>query len=84
LADTAPDAELLALLGTTYAALADEARAESCYRRALYLDPSHSEALLHLALILDRRGDSGGANRLRMRARRGVAAPAPVKPSERA
>jgi chemotaxis protein methyltransferase WspC len=83
LAHTGPDAELLALLGTTYAALSDEARAEGCYRRALYLDPHHAEALLHLALILDRRGDRGGASRLRMRARRGIATDAPVtNPSE--
>jgi chemotaxis protein methyltransferase WspC len=66
-------AELLALLGTTYAALADAPRAESCYRRALYLDPSHADALLHLALILEGRGDGGGASRLRARARRGDA-----------
>jgi chemotaxis protein methyltransferase WspC len=67
-------AELLALLGTTYAALSEEARAESCYRRALYLDPSHPDALLHLALLLEGRGDSAGASRLRTRARRGAGA----------
>lgn len=67
------DAELLAIMGTTYAAYGDEEHAETCYRRALYLDPSHTEALLHLALLLDARGDSGAGDRLRARARRQLA-----------
>ena len=67
------DAELLAIMGTTYAASGDVERAETSYRRALYLDPSHTEALLHLALLLDARGDSAAADRLRIRARRQLA-----------
>ena len=66
------DAELLAIMGTTYAAFDDAERAETCYRRALYLDPSHTEALLHLALLLDARGDGRAGDRLRARARRHV------------
>ncbi|MEP6991767.1 MAG: protein-glutamate O-methyltransferase CheR [bacterium] len=66
------DAELLAIMGVTYAAVANDERAESCYRRALYLDPSHTEALLHLALLLDARGDTRAGDRLRARARRQV------------
>ena len=69
---TEADAELLALMGTTYAALEDESRAEACYRRALYLDPSHADALLHLALLLEGRGDATAASRLRARARRSL------------
>ena len=69
---TGADAELLALMGTTYAALLDVSHAEACYRRALYLDPSHADALTHLALLLDDRGDSTAASRLRARARRGL------------
>ena len=65
-----PSAELLAIMGTTYAASNDEVRAEACYRRALYLDPSHADAMLHLALLLGQRGDDAGADRLRARARR--------------
>jgi len=68
-------AELLALMGTTYDAIREDDRAESCYRRALYLDPSHADALLHLALLMERRGDSPAATRLRARARRTLDTP---------
>jgi chemotaxis protein methyltransferase WspC len=68
-------AELLALVGTTYDAMRDEARAEACYRRALYLDPSQADALLHLALLMERRGDGASATRLRVRARRTLDTP---------
>ena len=67
---TDASAGLLALMGTTYDAMQQDARAEACYRRALYLDPSHADALLHLALLLERRGDTVSASRLRSRARR--------------
>jgi chemotaxis protein methyltransferase WspC len=69
-AESEPTADLLALLGTTRAALGDVGFPEECYRRALYLDPTHPDALLHLALLLQTRGDHGGAMRLRSRARR--------------
>lgn len=72
MADGAPSADLLMLVGAAYEATKDEGRAEGCYRRALYLDPAHEESLLHLALLLERRGDSEGAKRLRARARRGT------------
>jgi chemotaxis protein methyltransferase WspC len=65
-----PSADLLTLLGISYEALSDGTRAERSYRRALYVDPTHAEALLHLALLLDKRGDGEGALRLRARARR--------------
>jgi chemotaxis protein methyltransferase WspC len=63
-------ADLLALMGTTYDAINEQSRAEACYRRALYLEPSHADALLHLALLMERRGDAAAATRLRTRARR--------------
>jgi chemotaxis protein methyltransferase WspC len=69
------NADLLALMGTTYDAMREATRAEACYRRALYLDPSHADALLHLALLMERRGDSASATRLRARARRTLDAP---------
>ena len=69
---SAADAELLAIMGTTYAALRNDARAEACYRQALYLDPSHTDALVHLALLLEARGDSASARRLRSRVRRAL------------
>lgn len=68
-------ADLLALMGTTYDAMDDPVRAESCYRRALYLEPSHADALLHLALLMEHRGDAAAATRLRARARRTLDAP---------
>jgi chemotaxis protein methyltransferase WspC len=58
------------LLGLVRDALNDAHRAGECYRKALYLDPNHIEALAHLALSSERRGDTAAAQRLRDRARR--------------
>ena len=44
--------------------------AATYYRKALYLEPNHHEALVHLALTLDRLGDSANAQVFRNRARR--------------
>ncbi len=44
--------------------------AHDFYRKALYLDPGHSEALAHLATLLAARGDHEGARRLQQRASR--------------
>ena len=38
--------------------------------RRMYMDPQHEEALIHLALILDRRGDRGRAAAMHERMRR--------------
>jgi chemotaxis protein methyltransferase WspC len=65
-----PSAAGFYLLGLVRDANGRDAEAESCYRKALYLDPSHAETLVHLALLLDRRGDQAAAQRLRERARR--------------
>lgn len=46
--------------------------AQNHYRKALYLEPEHSDALSHLAMLLEARGDRAGAQRLRDRASRGV------------
>ncbi|MDZ3996165.1 CheR family methyltransferase [Pseudomonas sp. Teo4] len=40
------------------------------YRKALYLDPQHPEALVHLAALLAAQGDEAGARRLQERAAR--------------
>ncbi|WP_143811678.1 hypothetical protein [Pandoraea apista] len=55
--------------------LVDDARGDAQgalihYRRALYLDPGHYEALVHCAAQLDARGDAAGAKRLLERAGR--------------
>ena len=48
----------------------DPAEADQCLRRAVYLDPNHYEALCHLAVLVERRGDGLEASRLRQRAAR--------------
>lgn len=63
-----PDA--LTLLGLISDAQGDSAAAERNYRKALYLDPANAEALGHLALLLKRQGDHGGARLLDERMRR--------------
>ena len=53
-----PDfAPALGNLGQVRAELGDFAEAERCFQRVLYLDPRHSEALVHMALLARRRGD---------------------------
>ena len=58
------------LLGLLRDAVGDSERATDCYRKVLYLEPEHSEALVHLALLYERQGDAVAARRLRERARR--------------
>jgi chemotaxis protein methyltransferase WspC len=58
------------LLGVLKEALEDSAGALDCYRKLLYLDPEHVEAMTHLALLTERRGDPDAAARTRERARR--------------
>lgn len=58
------------LLGVLHDAGGHAADAHAAYRKAVYLDPGHEEALHHLAALLDSEGDAPGADRLRERARR--------------
>jgi chemotaxis protein methyltransferase WspC len=46
--------------------------AQGLYRKALYLEPQHAEALAQLAALLAAQGDSAGARRLQERAARGL------------
>jgi chemotaxis protein methyltransferase WspC len=62
--------ELLSLIGTMHAATPNLERAEACYRKALFLEPANEDALLHLALLLEQRGEVALAIKLRSRARR--------------
>jgi chemotaxis protein methyltransferase WspC len=48
----------------------DHQQASEYYRKALYLEPEHCDALIHLALLKDKSGDSAGAKTLKNRARR--------------
>jgi chemotaxis protein methyltransferase WspC len=67
---TPGDAAAHALLGIVRAAQGRDREAAEHLRRALYLEPAREEALVHLALVLERRGDAAAAARLRQRARR--------------
>ncbi len=58
------------LLGVLHDAAGHIADAHAAYRKAVYLDPGHEEALYHLAALLDSEGDASGAHRLRERAQR--------------
>lgn len=58
------------LLGVLYDALGHAELAVKSFRKALYLDPTHREALLHLALKHEARGEEHAAALLRERARR--------------
>ena len=58
------------LLGVLHDALGHTDLAVSSFKKVLYLEPNHLEALLCLALKQEARGDISGAELLRARARR--------------
>lgn len=70
LREQGPSADGYCLLGTIRGAAGDGASADRLYRKALYLDPAHREALAHLALLLESRGSGDQARVLRTRLRR--------------
>jgi len=70
-----PTGEAFYLLGLIADACARPAEASENYRKALYLEPGHYEALTHLAALLDGAGDSAGARQLLRRAERAAANP---------
>ena len=70
LAQVGESAEAHYLMGLAHGAQGNEERAHAEYRKALYLEPDHYEALIHLALLTEKRGDASGARRLQERARR--------------
>lgn len=63
-------ADGLHLLGLLQDAAGHAREAQAAYRKALYLDPTHREALLHLAALIASAGDAEGARRLQARAAR--------------
>ena len=65
-----PSVQAYHLMGLVHDATGMHQQAEQCYRKALYLDPSHHEALIHLAFLLEKQGDAAGAQRLHLRAKR--------------
>jgi chemotaxis protein methyltransferase WspC len=64
-----PSPAVCCLLGLVRDAMGDRTAAARYYRQTLYLDPNHSEALAHYALLLERQGDASRAHVLRARAR---------------
>jgi chemotaxis protein methyltransferase WspC len=48
-------------------ALGRVSEAMARFRRALYLNPQHSESLLHLLLLLEEKGEHEAAERLKSR-----------------
>jgi chemotaxis protein methyltransferase WspC len=65
-----PTAPAYSLMGVICQASGDRGRAEDCFRKAVYLDPNHDEALLALALLAEYRGDGQAAAGFRRRAER--------------
>jgi chemotaxis protein methyltransferase WspC len=65
-----PSPDALLLLGLISDASGDLPAAARYYRKALYLEPDHSEALGHLALLMKKQGDAAGAKVLGDRMRR--------------
>jgi chemotaxis protein methyltransferase WspC len=63
-------AEIFHLVGLLHDAAGRVREAAEHYRKALYLDPRHPEALVHLAVALQKEGDARGAQRLFERANR--------------
>jgi chemotaxis protein methyltransferase WspC len=56
-----PSARACYILGLVRDAGEEPKLAEQLYRKALYLEPAHQEAMVHLALLLERAGDAAGA-----------------------
>ena len=65
-----PDKEGFYLMGLVSQALGRAERAEEMFMKTLYLDPSHYEALLHMALLREQKGDGSGARIFRQRIKR--------------
>jgi chemotaxis protein methyltransferase WspC len=65
-----PSAQAFHLMGLVRDATGNHSEAADYYRKALYLDPDHHEALIHLAFLIEKEGSPASAQTLRERARR--------------
>src|SRR5439155_16224818 len=70
LAQTPTDADAHCLMGIILEAGGDRSNAEACYQRSLYLNSQHQEALWHLILLLESKGERAQAEVLRQRIER--------------
>lgn len=66
----AQEENYFSLMATIHSARGNQPRAESFYRKALFLNPKHIESLTHLAFILMEKGDIKNAGRLKQRLQR--------------
>ncbi|VAX12824.1 Chemotaxis protein methyltransferase CheR [hydrothermal vent metagenome] len=66
----APCVQAYYLLGLIREAAGSGQQAEEYLRKAVYLQPDHQEALIHLALLVEQRGDTAAAEVLYQRAQR--------------
>lgn len=62
--------EAYVLLGEVRQAAGNEEQALQCFQKAIYLEPNHYEALIHLALLKEHHGDLRDAAILRQRIQR--------------
>ena len=62
--------EAYVLLGQIYQAQGREKQAEQCFQKAIYLEPNDYDALMHLTLLIENRGDIARAAVLRQRIQR--------------
>lgn len=67
---SAEAAEAYFILGMLREQAQDTGEAEQYWRRCIYLQPDHYEALCHLALLTEQQGNPDGAATLKARARR--------------
>lgn len=67
------DAEALYLLGLIASCQNNIKNAEIFFRKSLFLDPKHYESLVHLSLLLQKKGDQKNAELLKKRAYRAQA-----------
>ncbi|SEM33665.1 MCP methyltransferase, CheR-type [Pseudomonas sp. ok272] len=70
LRDHEPAAQVFYWLGLLSDMAGQVLEAQGFYRKALYLEPQHPEALMHLAALLAAQGDVAGSRRMQARAAR--------------
>ncbi|MBI3414705.1 MAG: hypothetical protein HY043_05195 [Verrucomicrobia bacterium] len=70
LREQGPSANAYFWLGVVHDAAGQPESASECYRKAIYLQPGHTEALWHLALLVEKIGEAQQARGWRRRAER--------------
>jgi chemotaxis protein methyltransferase WspC len=72
-AEAGASADLYSLMGVIHQAREEAGAAAGCFRKALYLEPGHREALTHLMLLHQHQGRTDAAALLRLRLERSTA-----------